>query len=596
VETLSNEDDVLRESRSGSFYRRYKIQEVIKRNQIVLVQVIKEERGNKGVSLTTYMSLAGRYCVLMPNSPKAGGISRKISSGDDRRRLREISADLKTIGGMSAIIRTAGIDRDRVEIQRDYEYLVKLWSNIREQTLASNAPALIYEEGDIIKRTIRDLYINDIEEIIVAGEEGFKQAHEFLSKILPTGQNTMVKLYQDNVPLFHAYNIEDQLNSMYDPAVKLRSGGYIVINPTEALISIDVNSGRATGERNIEETAVKTNLEAASEVARQLRLRDLAGLIVIDFIDMNDSRNRRSVERAVKDALKQDRAKIQIGRISAFGLLEMSRQRLRPSISESSTVTCTHCHGKGVIRSNSSVALQIIRSLEKEASQFGVAELRLFVTTSCAIVLLNGRRDEISNIEKKYEIKIITIADDSIPHGNFRIEKIKNMRRSNNNVRANEPVSFEQALDENIALAQEGLVAAFDIENAENIKPETGDEPRRNKRNRRNRKPRPQVADAAVLDNENNTAVVEEVVASEDSPKPRDENRPPRPKRAKHWNDRRSKFKENKNSEGSVASENSSSHAETSQPEIKNNNVEAPAASQENAKPKKGWWRRMVEA
>ncbi|NBO19912.1 MAG: Rne/Rng family ribonuclease, partial [Proteobacteria bacterium] len=330
VETLAGEDDLQTRPKKNNFTKRYKIQEVIRRGQIVLVQVIKEERGNKGASLTTYLSLAGRYCVLMPNSPKDGGISRKIASGEDRKRLKAISTELRLAQGMSVIIRTAGMDRTRAEIKRDFDYLVKLWNQIREDTLKSNAPALIYEESDIIKRAIRDQYSNDIDEVVVEGEAAYNSARDFMKLLLPS-HTPKIKHYQDPTPLFYSYDVEEQLLSMHDPVVKLRSGGYIVINPTEALISIDVNSGRATGERNIEETAVKTNLEAAAEVARQLRLRDLAGLIVIDFIDMMESRNRRAVEKTLKDSLKSDRAKIQLGRISPFGLLEMSRQRIRPS-------------------------------------------------------------------------------------------------------------------------------------------------------------------------------------------------------------------------------------------------------------------------
>ena len=424
VETLPSEEELVRQARRPYFSRRYRIQEVIKRNQVVLVQVIKEERGNKGVSLTTYVSLAGRYCVLMPNSPKDGGISRKISSGEDRRRLKQISAELRSEHGMSAIIRTVGIDRTRVEIKRDYEYLLKMWTTIREQTLASSAPALIYEESDLVKRSIRDLYNNDIDDIVVEGEEAYNQAKEFMTMLMPS-HAPRVKLYTNPTPLFYSYDVEDQLVSMYDSAVKLRSGGYIVINPTEALIAIDVNSGRSTGERNIEETAAKTNLEAAVEIARQVRLRDLAGLLVIDFIDMLDSRNRRAVERALKDALKQDRAKIQIGRISPFGLLELSRQRMRPSISETSTTLCAHCQGKGHVRSHASVSIQILRALKKDASSGAFAELKLTTTSGTAMYLLNSKKDALLEMEKEYGIRVIVQADDNLPQSGFRVEKVK---------------------------------------------------------------------------------------------------------------------------------------------------------------------------
>jgi len=427
VETLSNEEeDYQNRPKKNLFFKRYKIQEVIRRGQIVLVQVIKEERGNKGCSLTTYLSLAGRYCVLMPNSPKDGGISRKIASADDRKRLKAISTELRLAQGMSVIIRTAGMDRTRAEIKRDYDYLVKLWNQIREDTLKSNAPALIYEESDIIKRAIRDQYSSDIDELIIEGDDGYKAAKEFMKLLLPS-HTPKIKHYKEATPLFYAYNIEEQLLSMHDPVVKLRSGGYLVINPTEALISIDVNSGRATGERNIEETATKTNLEAVAEVARQLRLRDLAGLIVIDLIDMMESRNRRAVEKALKDSLKADRAKIQLGRISPFGLLEMSRQRLRPSISESNMVQCPHCVGRGIIRSNESMSIQMIRSIEKEASSGVWSSLRLIAPQEVALHLLNTKRDALRAIEQRHNLTIQVLIGVNIASSEFNLEK---MRRS----------------------------------------------------------------------------------------------------------------------------------------------------------------------
>ena len=425
VETLPSEDEEYQgRPKRNVFMKRYKIQEVIRRGQIVLVQVIKEERGNKGCSLTTYLSLAGRYCVLMPNSPKDGGISRKIASADDRKRLKAISTEMRLADGMSVIIRTAGMDRTRAEIKRDYDYLVKLWNQIREDTLKSNAPALIYEESDIIKRAIRDQYTSDIDELIVEGDQGFEASKEFMKLLLPS-HTPKIKHHQEATPLFYAYGVEEQLLSMHDPVVKLRSGGYLVINPTEALISIDVNSGRSTGERNIEETATKTNLEAATEVARQLRLRDLAGLIVIDFIDMMESRNRRAVEKAIKDALKADRAKIQLGRISPFGLLEMSRQRLRPSISESNTVQCPHCVGRGIIRSNESMSIQMIRSIEKEASAGVWSGLRLIAPQTVALHLLNTKRDVLRSIEQRYSLTIQVLIGPDLTSSEFNLEKMR---------------------------------------------------------------------------------------------------------------------------------------------------------------------------
>lgn len=423
VETLPNEEEEIR-PKKNLYHKRYKIQEVIRRGQIVLVQVIKEERGNKGCSLTTFLSLAGRYCVLMPNSPKDGGISRKIMSPEDRKRLKSITTELKLASGMSVIIRTAGMDRTRAEIKRDYDYLVKLWNQIREDTLQSTAPALIYEESNLIKRSLRDLYTSDIDELVIEGEEGYLAAKEFMKLLLPS-HTGKIKHYTDATPLFYAYNIEEQLLSMHDPVVKLKSGGYIVLNPTEALISIDVNSGRATGERNIEETALKTNMEAAAEVARQLRLRDLAGLVVIDFIDMMESRNRRSVERALKDALKNDRAKIQLGRISPFGLLEMSRQRLRSSLAETNMVQCPHCAGRGYVRSNESLSIQIMRAIEKEGSNPNISALKVYASQDTALHLLNTKREALKAIEDRQGITVTISIDPAIGIADFTIEKIR---------------------------------------------------------------------------------------------------------------------------------------------------------------------------
>ncbi|MCI5049056.1 MAG: Rne/Rng family ribonuclease [Rickettsiales bacterium] len=423
AETVS-EDDVeeTRRRRKGSSFKRYKIQEVIKRNQIVLVQVIKEERGNKGVSLTTYISLAGRYCVLMPNSPKAGGVSRKIGNGENRKKLKEIVAELKQKRGLSAIVRTAGIDRTKAEIKRDYEYLAKLWVQIREDTLASTAPALIYEESDIIKRSIRDLYSSDVEQVMVQGEKAYKDAKSFMRMIMPS-HAPRVKQYKDAQPIFSAHGIEDQLATMYEPNAKLPSGGSIVLQQTEALISIDVNSGRSTTERNVEETAIKTNLEAAREVARQLRLRDLAGLVVIDFIDMNYGKNRRNLERAMKEALKLDRAKIQVSRISPFGLMELSRQRLRPSIAESSSHVCSHCEGSGFVKSVETVTIQVIRLLERVASTGEFSTLKISVQAEVVAHLLNERRDMIQKLEDDYDVNIIVLIDDSLLTGRYRLMK-----------------------------------------------------------------------------------------------------------------------------------------------------------------------------
>ncbi len=343
--------------------RQYKIQEVIKRRQVLLVQVVKEERGNKGAALTTYLSLAGRYSVLMPNTARGGGISRKITNAQDRSQLKSIAEELDVPEGMGVILRTAGASRTKAEVKRDFEYLLRMWETVRETTLASSAPTLVYEEGSLIKRAIRDLYSKEVEEIIVAGEAAYHEARQFMRLLMPSHVNS-VRLYRDTQPVFARAGVESQLDAMFSNQVTLKSGGYIVINQTEALVAIDVNSGRSTREHNIEDTALRTNLEAADEIARQLRLRDLAGLIVVDFIDMEESRNNRAVERKIKDALKNDRARIQVGRISHFGLLEMSRQRIRTGVLEGSTVVCPHCQGAGVVRSTASIALHVLRVLE----------------------------------------------------------------------------------------------------------------------------------------------------------------------------------------------------------------------------------------
>ncbi len=393
--------------------RQYKIQEVIKRRQIMLVQVVKEERGTKGAALTTYLSLAGRYSVLMPNTARGGGISRKITSGEDRKRLREIAEELDVPEGMGVILRTAGANRTKAEVKRDFEYLMRLWETIRDLTLKSTAPALVYEEGSLAKRSIRDLYSKDIEEIVVAGDEGYRDAKDFMRMLMPSHARN-VKLYKDSLPIFARYGIESQLDAMFSPTVQLRSGGYIVINQTEALVAIDVNSGRSTREHHIEDTALKTNCEAAEEVARQLRLRDLAGLIVIDFIDMDEKRNNRTVERKLKDALRNDRARIQVGRISHFGLMEMSRQRIRTSVLESSTEKCPHCGGTGHVRSVSSVALQLLRSLDETLQKGATHNLIVRTRPDTALYVLNHKRAHLRALEERYKITITVEADESI--------------------------------------------------------------------------------------------------------------------------------------------------------------------------------------
>jgi ribonuclease E len=422
VEEVEEADAERRRSQPS---RHYKIQEVVKRRQIMLVQVAKEERGNKGAALTTYLSLAGRYCVLMPNTGRGGGVSRKITSITDRRRLKEILEDLEIPEGMGVIVRTAGAERSKAEIKRDYEYLLRLWNEIRDLTLKSTAPALIYEEGNLIKRSIRDLYTRDIDEVLVEGEEGYKTAKAFMRTLMPSHAKRVQPYRDPQVGLFHRFQVESQIDAVHSPVGQLRSGGYIVINQTEALVAIDVNSGRSTRERNIEETALRTNLEAADEIARQLRLRDLAGLIVIDFIDMEEHRNQGAVERRLKEALKNDRARIQVGRISPFGLLEMSRQRLRPSLAEASTQPCPHCGGTGFIRSVESTALYVLRSIEEEGIRRRAAEVCLYVPTNVALYILNQKRESLAQIEARYGLRVMVAQDDSLIPPNFRLERLR---------------------------------------------------------------------------------------------------------------------------------------------------------------------------
>ncbi len=402
--------------------RSYKIQEVIKRRQIILIQIVKEERGTKGAALTTYLSLAGRYTVLMPNTARGGGISRKITNAQDRKRLKAIAQDLDVPEGMGLIIRTAGAARTAQEIKRDFEYLLRLWENVRDMTLQSTAPSLVYEEGDLIKRSIRDLYTKEIDEVVVAGSAAHKEAREFMGMLMPSHAKNVID-YRDPEPLFNKYQIEKQLNAMFSPFVNLRSGGYLVINQTEALVAIDINSGKSTREFSIEETALNTNLEAADEIARQLKLRDLAGLIVIDFIDMEEKRNNRSVERRIKDALRFDRARIQVGRISHFGLLEMSRQRLRTGVLEGSTTQCAHCQGTGIIRSTESVALAVIRSLEDTLIANGRASLVATTSAGVALYILNHKRAFIIDMEHRYGVSVTVQASDKVQGSNFTIEK-----------------------------------------------------------------------------------------------------------------------------------------------------------------------------
>ncbi|RUZ30590.1 ribonuclease E/G, partial [Mesorhizobium sp. M7A.F.Ca.CA.001.15.1.1] len=421
VESVGAED-ALEEvrNRRKPVRRQYKIQEVIKRRQILLVQVVKEERGNKGAALTTYLSLAGRYSVLMPNTARGGGISRKITSAVDRKRLKEVVADLEVPQGMGVILRTAGESRTKAEIKRDYEYLMRLWENVRNLTLQSTAPALVYEEGSLIKRSVRDLYNKDIDEILVSGEEGYREAKDFMRMLMPSHAK-VVQPFRDTTPIFVRNGIEAQLDRMLQPQVTLKSGGYIIINQTEALVAIDVNSGRSTKEHSIEDTALHTNLEAAEEVARQLRLRDLAGLIVIDFIDMEENRNNRSVEKRLKDHLKNDRARIQVGRISHFGLMEMSRQRIRASVLESTMKPCPHCGGTGHVRSDSSVALMVVRAIEEFLLKDSRSHITVRTPAATALYVLNHKRGTLVELESRFGLTITVEADDSVGSQHYAI-------------------------------------------------------------------------------------------------------------------------------------------------------------------------------
>ncbi len=494
IESVADEDDSedIRPRRKPR-PKRYKIQEVIKVRQVLLVQVVKEERGNKGAALTTYLSLAGRYCVLMPNTARGGGISRKITNAVDRKKLKEIANEIDVPTGAGLIVRTAGAKRTKAEIKRDYEYLQRLWEQIRELTLKSIAPAKIYEEGDLIKRSIRDLYSREIDEVLVEGERGYRIAKDFMKMIMPSHAKN-VKRYAETLPLFARYQVESYLGGMFNPTVQLKSGGYIVIDVTEALVAIDVNSGRATKEGSIEDTATKTNLEAAEEVARQLRLRDLAGLIVIDFIDMDERKNNAAVEKKIKDKLKTDRARIQIGRISGFGLMEMSRQRLRPGMLEATTQPCPSCHGTGLIRSDDNMALTILRQIEEEGTRNRSREVLVRCPVSIANFLMNQKREHIAQIESRYGLSVRIEGDPHLVSPDFTLEKFKTATRAVPVVTA--PVvsvdtSLMEQVDADEAETSEEDVAVEVTETTESPEVVEGSEedvkPKRKRRRRRRR-------------------------------------------------------------------------------------------------------------
>ena len=507
--------DELRRKRMA-LRRRYKIQDVIRRRQVLLVQVVKEERGNKGAALTTYLSLAGRYCVLMPNTSHGGGISRKISNAADRKRLKSIIAEMNLPSTMGCIVRTAGLSRTKPEIKRDFDYLARLWDEIRENTLKSAAPALIHNDSDLIKRAIRDIYNRDIEEVIVEGEDGYRAARDFMKLLMPSHARR-VKSYADTVSLFQRAGVEDQLAAMYNPVVQLKSGGYLVINPTEALVSIDINSGRSTREHGIEQTAVATNLEAAREIARQLRLRDMAGLVVIDFIDMELNSNIRKVEKAMKEALKDDRARIQVGRISGFGLMEMSRQRLRTGVLEASTRECPHCEGTGLVRTASSAGLSALRMLEEEAARGRGSIVTLRASQEAAFYVLNNKRRELDEIETRYGVRITILPDGEVEGARMSVEA--------SGPKPTQVVTFQPIVDEedDADLPEED----FEEEEAEEVdggreergergdRDEEGAGGRRRRRNRRRRRGGRRDEEHAQGDREDGEAAGDELEAAE---------------------------------------------------------------------------------
>lgn len=593
--------------------RQYKIQEVIKRRQIMLVQVVKEERGGKGAALTTYLSLAGRYCVLMPNALRGGGISRKITNVKDRKRLKSIIEELNLPQNMSLIVRTAGIERTKPEIKRDCDYLVKLWEEIREKTLTSIAPQLIYEEGDIIKKALRDQYARDIDQVIIEGEEGFKTAKALMKALMPSHVKKVVQHEENHVPLFVKYGIEKQIDSIYNPVVTLKSGGYLVFGTTEALVAIDVNSGKATRERHIEETAYKTNLEAAEEVARQLRLRDLAGLVVIDFIDMDDNRSNEAVERKLKDAMRVDRARVQVGRISPFGLLELSRQRLRPNILESTSTPCPHCRGTGMVRSVESSALHLLRSLEEEAISRKTQEVNVFVPTAIALYVLNHKRNNLMDIETRLGMKVLLSRDDSLIPPDFRIERLRHYQPLVTQVVEPELEVLENEAEE------------LDLQN------HTGQRKsqRRQNRNRRNQNRRSDDRSQQTPSLEINHTQVEpeikaevEIAAPSSSPENMETAKDPNRQRKSKYN-RRRRGPRREGTQDKSPSENTSSQSTSeapqaefkirpSAPEPKPENVESkpqqaptpPPAKTEapiaGPKPRKGsarkgWWQRLID-
>jgi len=562
---------------------RYKIQEVLKRGQVMLIQVVKEERGNKGAALTSFLSLAGRYCVLMPNTDHGGGVSRKITNHQDRRRMKEILDQLKIPDGMAVILRTAGMQQEPPDIQRDLEYLLSMWDNIREETLQSSAPTLIYEEANLIKRSVRDLYRNNIDEILVAGKDGYNKAKDFVHALIPDEINK-IKFYEGSTPLFIKYQVENQIDNLHNPIAQLRSGGYLVINPTEALVSIDVNSGRATGGRHIEETALKTNLEAADEVARQLKLRDLAGLVVIDFIDMENSRNNTAVERRIKEAMKNDRARLQIGRISPFGLLELSRQRLRPSLIETNFETCPHCEGIGNVRSADSAALSVLRAIEEETLKGKTKAIIAHIKSNVAVYILNHKRDDIDILEKRYGISITIQTDETIKLPGYKIEKIKGKPSSN---KSSPAVNADKVIADTERDMQ-GTSEEGESATEEKKKP-------RRKRRRYKKKPNKKIAsDETKTDDENDQQASPKENIEEDT------NNIKRRRRGRRGGRRRNNDRGNQTNSTTLSNNDNSKTTPTSIDEI--DTTPKPMETKKSYQvinppteaPKGGWWRKIT--
>ena len=595
---------------------KYKIQEVLKRGQIMLIQVSKEERGNKGAAVTTYISLPGRYCVLMPNSPRGGGVSRKIGNFKDRKRMREILKDLTIPEGMSVILRTAGVSRTKAEIKRDLDYLTRLWNTIREDTLKASAPALINEEGNLIKRSIRDLYTRDIESVYVSGDKGYKTAKEFMKMLVPSHAKKVVEYDDAKVPLFHKYNVEKQITEIGEIQVGLKSGGSLVINPTEALVSIDVNSGRATKERHIEETALKTNLEAAEEVARQLRLRDLGGLVVIDFIDMTERRNNRKVENKLRDALSDDRARIQVGRISSFGLLELSRQRLNPSLTEAQFETCPECDGRGSVKTLDFAAITAMRSLEEEGIKGNIQEVSLNVPNNVAVYILNHKREMLADIEARYDFRVHIRVNEELKASEFNIEILAQTpgKKQNKPQHNNKAQNQSNANNNNNNSAEDGDDENDDKQKRGRRRGRRGGRRRHNKNEENN----PQQNDDAQQSNADSTdkpveAAVEKPseVASEDKKPARKSSKKSASKKSASSSkeekvDAKPEVKEEK-SEKSSATKKKAAKKSTKKASSKtapsNDVASAPAEEKKdyevvNATPdkkKKGWWNKLVE-